>query len=244
MIFVECDQGTPEWHKARAGVITASTYSEALSVLQRKSGDKAVGDPTDASDTLAIDTAFERITCEPYGDTFQTYAMRRGSEMEAFARMRYEANYNVIVDECGIVLTDDRLFGYSTDGFVGNDGMIEVKTPLNSLKIMKMIQTGNVEEYIHQIQGGLWITGRLWCDFVMYVPPLKSVGNDLYVKRIFRDDDFINEMEVGLLKFNKRVEDYVKVLRTPYAAVPVSAPVAPVVAEFVAPAPSAISVFA
>lgn len=251
MIFVECDQGTPEWHQARAGVITASTYAEALSVLKRKSGDKDIGDPTDASDTLATDTALERITGEPYGDTFQTYAMRRGSEMEAFARMRYESSYNVIVDECGIVLTDDRLFGYSTDGFVGNDGMIEVKTPLNSLKILKMIQTGNIEEYVHQIQGGLWITGRLWCDFVMYVPPLKGVGNDLYVKRIFRDDDFIADMEVGLLKFNKRVDDYVKLLSAPYTAGPTSAPAAPwlesdipVPPEPVATKPSAISVFA
>jgi exodeoxyribonuclease (lambda-induced) len=222
MIFIDCEQGTPEWHQARAGVITASTYSDALSVLKRKSGDKDVGDFTDASDTLAINTAMERISGEPYGDTFQTYAMKRGSEQEAFARMRYEANYNTIVNECGIVLTDDRLFGYSTDGFVGQDGMIEVKTPINSLKIMKMIQTGNVEEYIHQIQGGLWITGRKYCDFIMYVPPLKGIGNDLYVKRIFRDDDFINDLETGLLKFNKRVEDYVKLLSTPYASAPAS----------------------
>ena len=228
MIFIDCEQGTPEWHQARAGVITASTYSDALSVLKRKSGDKEVGDPTDASDTLAIETAFERISGEPYGDTFQTYAMKRGSEQEAFARMRYESEYSELVQECGIVLTDDRLFGYSTDGFVGKDGMIEVKTPANSLKIVKMIQSGNVDEYIHQIQGGLWITGRLWCDFIMYVPPLKSKGNDLYVKRIFRDDDFINDLETGLLKFNDRVESYVNLLSTPYATAPsVAAAIAP-----------------
>lgn len=236
MIFIDCEQGTPEWHQARAGVITASTYSDALSVLKRKSGDKDVGDFTDASDTLAINTAMERISGEPYGDTFQTFAMKRGSEQEAFARMRYEANYNTIVDECGIVLTDDRLFGYSTDGFVGLDGMIEVKTPINSLKIMKMIQSGNVEEYIHQIQGGLWITGRQWCDFIMYVPPLKGIGNDLYVKRIFRDEDFIETLETGLLRFNERVENYVKVLSTPYVSVPVAAPAA-TQADVAAPAP-------
>lgn len=226
MIFIDCEQGTPEWHAARAGVITASTYSDALSVLKRKSGDKDVGDFTDASDTLAINTAMERISGEPYGDTFQTYAMKRGSEQEAFARMRYESEYSELVEECGIVLTDDRLFGYSTDGFVGKDGMIEVKTPINSLKIVRMIQTGDVSEYIHQIQGGLWITGRLWCDFLMYVPPLKGNGNDLYVKRIFRDDDFITELETGLLKFNGRVEEYVKLLSTPYVSVPVAAPAA------------------
>lgn len=29
MIIVECDQGSPEWHRARAGVITASMFSTA-----------------------------------------------------------------------------------------------------------------------------------------------------------------------------------------------------------------------
>jgi exodeoxyribonuclease (lambda-induced) len=240
MIFINCEQGTPEWHQARAGVITASTFSDALSVLKRKSGDKEVGDFTDASDTLAINTAFERISGEPYGDTFQTYAMKRGSEQEAFARMRYEQTFSVIVEECGIVLTDDRLFGYSTDGFVGTDGMIEVKTPANSLKIMKMIESGDVEEYIHQMQGGLWITGRKYCDFIMYIPPLKGIGNDLYVKRIYRDENFIEDLEMGLLKFNGRVEQYVAKLNQalpspvaeplpweagPAAAAPIKAPV-------------------
>lgn len=215
MIFIECEQGTPEWFQARAGVITASTFSDALSVLQKKSGDKVAGDPTDKSDGLAYDTAFERISGEPYGDTFQTYAMRRGSEQEAFARMRYESRCNVMVDEAGIVLTDDRLFGYSTDGFVGDKGMLEIKTPQNSNKILHIIRTGDVSEYIHQIQGGMWITGREWCDFICYIPPLKGVNNDLYVKRIFRDDNFIEEMEMGLLRFNKRVEDAVKLLSAP-----------------------------
>lgn len=215
MIFVECEQGTPEWHQARAGVITASTFSDALSVLQNKSGDKVAGDPTDKSDGLAYDTAFERISGAPYGDTFQTYAMKRGTEMESFARMRYESLYNVMVDETGIILTDDRLFGYSTDGFVGDKGMLEIKTPQNSNKILQMIRTGDVSEYIHQIQGGMWISGREWCDFIMYIPPLKGVNNDLYVKRIFRDDNFIDDMVMGLLKFNKRVEDAVKLLSAP-----------------------------
>jgi exodeoxyribonuclease (lambda-induced) len=215
VIFVNCEQGSPEWHQARAGVITASTFSDALAVLKRKSGDKEVGDPTDASDGLAYDTAFERISGAPYGDTFQTYAMKRGTEMEGFARMRYESLYGVMVDETGIILTDDRLFGYSTDGFVGTKGMIEVKTPQNSNKIVQMIRTGDVSEYIHQIQGGMWISGREWCDFIMYIPPLKGVNNDLYVKRIKRDDDFIDDMVTGLLKFNKRVEDAVKLLSAP-----------------------------
>jgi hypothetical protein len=68
---------------------------------------------------------------------------------------------------------------------------------------------------MHQMQGGMWISGREWCDFIMYIPPLKGVKNDLYVKRIKRDDDFIDDMVTDLLKFNKRVEDAVKLLSAP-----------------------------
>lgn len=31
MKFITCAQGSPEWHQARAGVITASCYADAVS---------------------------------------------------------------------------------------------------------------------------------------------------------------------------------------------------------------------
>jgi hypothetical protein len=219
MIFVKCVQGTEEWFQARAGVITASTFSEALEKLKRASGDKKPGDPTSASDKLAIATAIERISGKPYGDTYQTYAMRRGSEQEAFCRMRYEARSVEFVDEAGVVLTDDRLFGYSTDGFVGDEGMLEIKVPLDPLKVLSIIETGDISEYMHQIQGGMWITGRKWCDFAMGVPDLAALGNgnELYVKRIPRDESFIETLEADLMAFAARVRRYEAILRAPFS---------------------------
>ena len=218
MIFVQCAQGTEEWHAARAGVVTASTFSDALEVLKRASGDKKPGDPSSASDKLAIATAIERISGKPYGDTFQTFAMKRGSEQEAYARMRYEARCTAFVDEAGIVLTDDRMFGYSTDGFVGSEGMIEIKVPLDPIKVLSIIETGDISEYKHQIQGGLWITGRKWCDFCLGIPDLAGLGNgnELYVQRVNRDDNFIEEMESGLIKFVSRVRRIEATLRAPF----------------------------
>lgn len=256
MLFVSCTQGSPEWFAARAGVTTASTFADALSIVGglderqakyvevmlaggtkeqalEKSGYKApptadvvaralkglpVGEPSAASLRIAMETAMELISGEPYGDTFQTYAMKRGQEQELFSRMRYEARYNVIVDEAGLVTTDDRWFGYSTDGFVGDDGCIEIKVPLDLSKVINIIKTGDLSEYIHQIQGGLWITGRKWCDFVMGIPGLASLnnGNELYVKRVHRDDNFIEEMEKGLLSHRMRVIEFEKLLRTPF----------------------------
>jgi hypothetical protein len=213
MIIINCQQGTEEWLAARAGAITASCFADAISVLTRKSGNKEAGDPTAASDKYAGDVAIERVSGKPYGEPVKAWALERGHVMETAARIAYEGRQSEFVTESGVVLTDDRRFGYSTDGLVGEDGLIEIKCPVASDKIFAMLETGDVSEYMHQIQGGMWITGRKWCDFIMYVPDLETVGKDLYIQRIQRDDNFIDDMVAKLWQFNSRVERFVAILR-------------------------------
>jgi len=218
MKFIAAPQGTPEWLQARAGAITASCFADAVSVLSRNSGEKKAGDPTDASDKYAGDVAIERISGKPYGEPPRAWVLERGHIMEAAARVVYETRFGLIAQESGIVKTDDDWFGYSTDGLVDDDGLIEIKCPVDSNKIMAMFNTGDTSEYDHQIQGGMWITGRQWCDFLMYVPDLETVGNDLYVKRIYRDEQFIEKLETDLMKFRARVQMTEAMLRRPIAA--------------------------
>ena len=206
MKFIEALQGSPEWLQARAGAITASTFADAISVLSRASGDKKAGDPTNAADKLAGDIAIERITQKPYGEPVKAWVLERGHIMEARARIAYESRTGLMAQEAGVCKTDDDWFGYSTDGLVEDDGLIEIKCPVDTVKIAAMFKTGDVSEYIHQMQGGMWITGRQWCDFIMYVPDLEGVGNDLYVKRVYRDDDFIDDMAAKLMKFRSVVQ--------------------------------------
>jgi len=139
--------------------------------------------------------------------------LERGHEMEAHARRFYEGRTGAYVTEAGICVTDDGIFGYSTDGLVDDDGLIEIKAPIDSLKIMAMWETGDVSEYEHQMQGGMWITGRALCDLIMYVPDLASVGKDLFVKRVMRDDAFIDDMVARLAGFDKLARQYEAVLR-------------------------------
>lgn len=213
MKFIECGQGTPEWHLSRSGRITASCFAEAISRCQKKSGARNVGDPTAAAERYAADLAIERISGQQHGEPPKAWVLERGHEMEAAARMHYEARTGSFVTEAGICVTDDGIFGYSTDGLVDDDGLIEIKSPIDSAKILAMWQTGDTSEYDHQMQGGMWITGRKWCDFIMYVPDLASVGKDLYIKRILRDDAFIDEMVGRLVEFEKLVEANVAILR-------------------------------
>lgn len=195
--------------KAAAGYKAAPTAGAITDAL--------AGKPTRivsaASIAYADEIAIERLSGEPYGDTFQTFAMKRGSEQEIWARARYEELYGVEVTESGICLTDDRLFGYSTDGLVDKSGLIEIKTPLSLAKIRSVVENDDTSEYEHQVQGGLWLTGRLYCDLIMYVPSLEKIGNDVYVKRIHRDDDFIEKLELDLMAFAARVTEAEKFWR-------------------------------
>lgn len=206
MIFINCQQGTPEWFGARAGVITASKFADAVSALKN-------GSPSQASKDYAYKVAIERIFGETTEDTYVTWEMRRGTELEPLARIAYEARTGNLAEESGIVLTDDRVFGYSTDGFVDEDGLIEIKCPNSARKLVEMWETGDISEYEHQIQGGMWITGRKWCDFIMYAPQLEPVGKHLFIKRVERNDDFIEDMESKLWEFARRVQTHIDNLK-------------------------------
>lgn len=218
MKFIECIQGSPEWLQARSGAITASCFAEAISVLQRDGAKRKKGEPTAAAEKYAGDLAIERISGKPYGEPPKAWVLERGHIMEAHARVAYETRKGLMAMEAGVCKTDDDWFGYSTDGLVDTDGLIEIKCPISSEKIVEMLTTGDTSEYDHQMQGGMWITGRKWCDFIMYVPDLASVGRDLFVKRIHRDDAFINDMEAKLLAFRGKVMEMEAFFRSEAAA--------------------------
>ena len=221
MKFIQCLQGSQEWLNARAGVITASCFADAISVLSRNSGGRKLGDPTAASDKYACDLAIEQISGSPYGEPPKAWAMARGHELEPHARARYEAATGNLAQEAGVVLSEDGSFGYSTDGLVNPlisadiedglascEGLIEIKCPIDSQKILAIWQTGDVSEYMEQMQGGMWLTGAKWCDFIMYVPDLEAAGNDLYIQRVYRDDNFIEVMAQRLIQFLQRVATF------------------------------------
>lgn len=213
MKFIECAQGSPEWLQLRSGKCTASCFADAVSVMQKNSGQRKVGDLSAAAERYAADIAIERVSGQPHGEPPKAWVLERGHEMEVRARMAYEARTKAFVTESGICVSDDGLFAYSSDGLVEAEGLIEIKAPIDSAKILAMIQAGDVSEYMHQMQGGMWLTGRKWCDFIMFVPDLVSVGKDLYIKRVYRDDEFIDNMVGQLQRFQGVIDAYEAILR-------------------------------
>lgn len=209
MILVPCTQGTREWFEARIGVATASRFADACARKGKHDDEIA-----QACLDYAADVALERVSGERVDNPFETPEMRRGRELEPEARYFYMERFNVPVEETGVILTDDRRFGYSTDGLVGDDGLIEIKCPSSALKMQRIWEFGDTAEYWHQVQGGLWITGRAWCDLCVYDPRLRLVNRRMWRRRIQRDNDWIETvLEPRLMEFQQLVDHAEAVFR-------------------------------
>lgn len=171
-------QGSPEWLKARVSRITAS-QSESL-MATKGLGAGAV--------TYAIELIAEDILQVPKYVP-ETFAMERGLELEPFARDIYSRSRNVTVDEIGGI--EDGILWASPDGLIGDDGILEIKCPMETQYIRCLIDPKARDKYFHQIQFLLMISGRKWCDLMFFHPdfpdPIKAK-----VFRIERDQDYID----------------------------------------------------
>lgn len=162
------EQGTPEWHDLHRGIITASEISQILTPSLKTANN-------DKSRQLVYKKAAEVIS-GVVDDTFASSDMERGIMLEPFAVSEYEKHFNK-VDGCGFVTNDRWEFkiGYSPDGLVGDNGLIEVKSPSRK-KHVEYMATGEMpKEYVAQVQTGLLVTGRQWVDFISYYPGMAMV---------------------------------------------------------------------
>lgn len=205
MIVYDDEQGSPEWHAARAGVTTASMFSTARGKYESGANK---GQPLKGALDYAFGLAIERISGLPLDDGFETFYTRRGHELEPVALDKYETLTGNIVTRCGFVSTDDRKFGCSADGLVGDAGGVEVKCWTDPVKLRAVLTGDSTDAVSDQCLGGMWLTRREWWDFVLYCPALEAIGRDLTVIRIHRDEDKITALEADLVAFDKLVEGY------------------------------------
>lgn len=202
MLIIECEQGSEPWHAARAGAITASMFKVARERL--KSGPNK-GDFTERAKNYAFRLAVERISGQPLDEGFETWQMRRGHELEPAARAEHEMQVGVLVQRAGFVMTDDRWFGASADGLIGSDGGSEYKCLVSPEGLRDVLLADDISEFIDQVQGCMWITGRKFWHFCLYCPALEPIGKHLYWRRVERDDAYIEALELDLIKFRELV---------------------------------------
>lgn len=217
MIHHQHPQGSPEWLAARRGVVTGSRFKDcrdykAPTAAQKKEG-ATRGDPSSKLLCYAYDVARERMGGEA-PSKYQNHAMRFGIEQEGPARLAYERSTRNLVEEVGFFTTDDGLFGLSPDGLIDDDGVLEIKTMVSSDTLFTAVALGDVSEYMDQCLGYLWLLGRQWVDLCLWVPDLQH----LTIRRIARDDDAIEALELDLMAFAKRVQQAEAQLRSAMSA--------------------------
>lgn len=104
--------------------------------------------------------------------------MTHGHESELYATKFYEDETGNECEQVGFVTDDAETYGCSPDRLVGDYGLLEIKSPLakNVIKYwMEHKETGECpKDFKLQIQGQIMITGREWCDLVLYHPNIQS----------------------------------------------------------------------
>lgn len=197
-----------------AGYKAAPTAASVAEAIQRQTLE--VGDWSDAAKNYAFRLACERISGTPLDDnTFETFAMRRGRELEEICRKRHEAAIGQIVDLAGFVKTEDGKFGASADSLIGDDGGAEYKCFYAPEKVRPILTAEDWGDIQDQVQGCMWLTGRKWWDMCLYFPALASIGRDFTRRRILRDENYIEDMEADLVAFDRLVCEWENTLRDP-----------------------------
>lgn len=204
MRIIDAPQGSAEWLQSRAGVPTASCFADILATT--KSGSEAA-DRRNYRARLVV----ERLTGKAV-QTFQSAAMKQGTEREPFARMAYEARTGNIVQEVGLCMHDTLQAGASPDGLVDEEGGLEIKCPELAAHLSYLQAKAEPPEYSWQIQGGMWITGRAWWDFVSWNPDFPE-HLQLIVRRIERNEDAIKKLAAEVERFLVEVDAEVDRIR-------------------------------
>ena len=186
-------QGSDEWLAARMGILTASEVKHILTpTLKIANNDK--------TRQHVWELAAQRITryVEPQyiGDD-----MLRGYADEILAREKYSET-RAPVEEVGFVTSDALGFvmGYSPDGLVGDDGLIECKSRRQKYQVQTICEGAVPDEYVLQLQTGLLITGRKWIDFISY-----SGGLPMFVHRVFPDPAIQSAIVSAATEFEAKV---------------------------------------
>jgi putative phage-type endonuclease len=198
-------QGSEEWKAARCGKITASRIADLMA--QTKSGYGA------SRKNYLADLLVERLTGQPV-EGYSNAAMQWGVDHEAEARTVYEFQTGNKVEEVGFIEHGNLPYtGASPDGLVDANGMVEIKCPNTATHIETLLSGEIPERYYKQMQWQMECCGRLWCDYVSYDPRMQDSDLVLFIKRVPRDQAFIDEVIIEVMKAETELQDMIAQIR-------------------------------
>jgi putative phage-type endonuclease len=167
---VHCEQKSPAWWDVRRGVPTASEFDRLMTPKKMEYASAArkymallSADLYNLNPKIIVEQPISR-------------AMQFGVDCEPEARAWYESEVGMPARQIGFCMTEDERFGCSPDSLVNDEGVLELKCPqLETLSYYLDTPDKVPEEYLCQVHGHLIVTGRKWCDFVVYSPGLHAM---------------------------------------------------------------------
>lgn len=205
MKIIDCIQGSPEWHAARCGRVTASRVADI--VRKTKSGVSKM------RATYAADLVAERLAGVQEDRGISTKPMEWGKENEDQARKVYAMMHDVEPLRVGFVVhpTIDKA-GCSPDTIIGDVGGLEIKCPNCATHIETLRGAPIDADYLKQIQWNMACCERAWWDFASFDPRFPA-PMQLSVRRVPRDPIMIAELEREVRTFIAEVDDLEAELR-------------------------------
>ena len=194
-IYDNINQGTSEWLSLRAGKFTGSDFHSLLGNSETKK-------------KILYKKAIERLTNTILDeDNITSKDIERGKEEEKNARLLYEMETNQEVQQIGFAELDEWV-GCSPDGLTSDNGIIEIKCPKDVIFAQQVITDNIKPEYITQMQFNMYVLNKEYCDYVMYNRDFK-----LFIKRIARDNDYIEKIKESIEECKTIVKDNMEQLK-------------------------------
>lgn len=196
-VFTDLTQGSEDWYEQRRGILTASVVGRLITPKTVKVADNM------ATRALTATLVAERVS-EHVEPTFVSDDMELGHLIEPLARSLYAEHFGAPVTEVGFMVRDDLGFkiGYSPDGLVGSDGLIEIKSRRPKEHLTTIVSDEVPAENMAQIQCGLWVAGRQWCDYLSY-----SGGMPMWRKRVTPDPTWQEAIVAAATAFEKAANE-------------------------------------
>jgi putative phage-type endonuclease len=199
LTLVDVEQRTPDWLALRVGKVTSSRITDVLARIAK--GEAA------SRRNYRAEIVCETLTGVSAEDTYISREMQWGIDHERDACVAYELLQDVMVMPIGFAVHPFiERFGASPDGFVGDDGLVEIKCPNTSTHIDYMLAGIVPAEYEPQMLVAMACTGRAWCDFVSFDPRLPA-HLQLFIRRFHRDEARIADIEGQVMQFLAEVDD-------------------------------------
>lgn len=157
---------------------------------------------------LAVALAADRLT-DWTDEQYESRDMLRGHLDEPLARDHYSEHHSPAV-ECGFMVEDSWGYplGYSPDGLVGDDGLIEIKSRAPKKHVSTVLANEVPAENMAQIQAGLLVSGRAWCDYLSW-----SGGMPMYPIRVYPDPAWFAAIVAAVQSVEVAIRDIVATYR-------------------------------